>query len=96
MKHFSFHPCLIFVLGPMPLRVLPKLCLGGMFSWSFNGFHKWTNLVGLLLVVQVTSDRGLSSVRDEAMDMIHRAFSMLDQEFQKLDRYHYFTNASPF
>ncbi|XP_062340286.1 uncharacterized protein zmp:0000001301 [Osmerus eperlanus] len=35
---------------------------------------------------QVTSHRDLSTVRDEAMNMIHRAFSMLDQEFQKLDR----------
>ncbi|CAB1352132.1 unnamed protein product [Coregonus sp. 'balchen'] len=35
---------------------------------------------------QVTAQRDFSAVRDEAMDMIHKAFSMLDGEFQKLDR----------
>ncbi|XP_043087605.1 tip elongation aberrant protein 1 [Puntigrus tetrazona] len=35
---------------------------------------------------QVSVHRDFSAVRDEAMNMIHKAFSMLDEEFQKLDR----------
>ncbi|KAM6984661.1 uncharacterized protein FYW47_003826 [Aplochiton taeniatus] len=38
------------------------------------------------VTAQVTTHRDFSAVRDEAMGMIHKAFSMLDQEFQKLDR----------
>ncbi|XP_030622920.1 acyl-CoA-binding domain-containing protein 6 [Chanos chanos] len=35
---------------------------------------------------QATGHRDFTAVRDEAMNMIHKAFSMLDEEFQKLDR----------
>ncbi|KAJ7986943.1 hypothetical protein DPEC_G00333620 [Dallia pectoralis] len=35
---------------------------------------------------QVTAHRDFGVVRSHAMDTIHKAFSMLDQEFQKLDR----------
>ncbi|KAM4634154.1 uncharacterized protein ACJ7VT_009849 [Polymixia lowei] len=37
-------------------------------------------------ITQVTVHRDYSVVRDQAMTMIHTAFSLLDQEFQKLDR----------
>ncbi|KTF83230.1 hypothetical protein cypCar_00041502 [Cyprinus carpio] len=36
--------------------------------------------------IQVSVHRDFSAVRDEAMNMIHKAFTMLDEEFQKLDR----------
>ncbi|ROL54997.1 Rab9 effector protein with kelch motifs [Anabarilius grahami] len=36
--------------------------------------------------IQVSGHRDFSTVRDEAMNMIHKAFAMLDEEFQKLDR----------
>lgn len=32
-------------------------------------------------------NRDFTAVRDEALDMIHKAFAMLDEEAQKLDRY---------
>ncbi|CAL8318130.1 unnamed protein product [Lota lota] len=35
---------------------------------------------------QVRVYRDFGAVRDQAMDMIHKAFFLLDQEFQKLDR----------
>ncbi len=37
-------------------------------------------------VIQVSIRRDFSAVRDEAMNMIHKAFALLDDEFQKLDR----------
>ncbi|XP_055063381.2 uncharacterized protein [Misgurnus anguillicaudatus] len=42
---------------------------------SYNGEH-----------IQVTGHRDFTAVRDEAMKMIHKAFTILDDEFQKLDR----------
>ncbi|XP_016340160.1 tip elongation aberrant protein 1 [Sinocyclocheilus anshuiensis] len=36
--------------------------------------------------IQASVHRDFSAVRDEAMNMIHKAFAMLDEEFQKLDR----------
>ncbi|XP_059400813.1 uncharacterized protein zmp:0000001301 [Carassius carassius] len=36
--------------------------------------------------IQVSVHRDFSVVRDEAMNMINKAFAMLDEEFQKLDR----------
>lgn len=35
--------------------------------------------------LQVSSSRDFVAVRDEAMKMIHSAFNLLDQEFQKLE-----------
>lgn len=40
-------------------------------------------------LLQVFVHRDFSAVRDEAMKMIQTAFTLLDQEFQKLDRYMY-------
>lgn len=40
-------------------------------------------------LLQVSVHRDFSAVRDEAMKMIQSAFTLLDQEFQKLDRYMY-------
>lgn len=38
-------------------------------------------------LLQVFVHRDFSAVRDQAMKMIQTAFTLLDQEFQKLDRY---------
>lgn len=40
-------------------------------------------------LLQVSVHRDFSAVRDEAMKMIQSAFTLLDQEFHKLDRYMY-------
>ncbi len=46
--------------------------------WLCNQIH--------VTVIQVSIHRDFSAVRDEAMNMIHKAFALLDEEFQKLDR----------
>ncbi|XP_056322999.1 uncharacterized protein zmp:0000001301 [Danio aesculapii] len=37
-------------------------------------------------IIQVSAHRDFSAVREEAMNMIYKAFALLDEEFQKLDR----------
>lgn len=37
--------------------------------------------------LQVSVHRDFVAVRDEALKMIHSAFNLLHQEFQKLDQY---------
>ncbi|XP_063068614.1 rab9 effector protein with kelch motifs [Engraulis encrasicolus] len=36
-------------------------------------------------LAEPTGHRDFTAIRDEALDMIHKAFAMLDEEFQKLD-----------
>lgn len=51
------------------------------------GETHYATQITLHFLLQVFVHRDFSAVRDQAMTLIQTAFTLLDQEFHKLDRY---------